>query len=168
MALAVPRTWVVGEVVTAAQLNAEIRNQFNDLIAAWTNYSTTWTASTSNPGLGNGLLFSRYKSIGKKITAVVELIMGTTTTFGTGYWMFALPAAAANPAGASANFAYLGVARAHSATTWYNGVAAVTKGLSTVKVHEDAAAAEWSATRPHAWVGAANNYLHIQVDYEAA
>lgn len=32
MMLATPRTWVVGEVVTAAQLNAEIRDQFNALI----------------------------------------------------------------------------------------------------------------------------------------
>lgn len=33
MPLATPRTWVVGEVVTAALMNAEIRDQFNDLIA---------------------------------------------------------------------------------------------------------------------------------------
>ncbi|MFD9515954.1 hypothetical protein [Streptomyces sp. NPDC059979] len=32
--LATPRTWVVGEVVTAALMNAEIRDQFNALIAA--------------------------------------------------------------------------------------------------------------------------------------
>ncbi|MFE5675116.1 hypothetical protein ACFQ7B_07500 [Streptomyces erythrochromogenes] len=34
MMLATPRTWVVGEVVTAAQLNTEIRDQFAALIAA--------------------------------------------------------------------------------------------------------------------------------------
>lgn len=34
MMLATPRTWVVGEVVTAAHMNAEIRDQFNALIAA--------------------------------------------------------------------------------------------------------------------------------------
>lgn len=34
MMLATPRTWVVGEVVTAAHLNAEIRDQFNTLIAS--------------------------------------------------------------------------------------------------------------------------------------
>ncbi|MFD4740967.1 hypothetical protein ACFWNQ_26895 [Streptomyces virginiae] len=34
MMLVTPRTWVVGEVVTAAMMNAEIRNQFNALIAA--------------------------------------------------------------------------------------------------------------------------------------
>ncbi|MFD9225374.1 hypothetical protein ACFWDI_36440 [Streptomyces sp. NPDC060064] len=33
MPLATPRTWVVGEVVTAAELNAEIRDQMNALIA---------------------------------------------------------------------------------------------------------------------------------------
>jgi len=33
MPLATPRTWVVGEVVTAAQLNAEIRDQFTSLIS---------------------------------------------------------------------------------------------------------------------------------------
>ncbi|MEU6294815.1 hypothetical protein [Streptomyces erythrochromogenes] len=34
MMLLTPRTWVVGEVVTAAMMNAEIRNQFTALIAA--------------------------------------------------------------------------------------------------------------------------------------
>lgn len=33
MPLATPRTWVVGEVVTAAMMNAEVRDQFNSLIA---------------------------------------------------------------------------------------------------------------------------------------
>lgn len=32
--MATPRTWVVGEVVTAALMNAEIRDQLNSLIAA--------------------------------------------------------------------------------------------------------------------------------------
>ncbi|MFF2773343.1 hypothetical protein ACFVU3_00400 [Streptomyces sp. NPDC058052] len=168
MALAVPRTWVVGETVTAAYMNAEIRNQWNDMIAAWTPYTPTWTGSTGNPVLGNGTIYGRSKSVGKKVTAVIELVMGTTTTFGSGYWQLSLPSTAANPAGTSGQFAYLGVARAHSATTWYTGVAAITKNGATLKIHEDSAAAEWSATRPHAWVGASTNYLHVQVDYEAA
>lgn len=168
MALAVPRTWVVGETVTAAYMNAEIRNQWNDMIAGWTAYTPSWTGSTSNPALGNGTIYGRYKVVGKVCTVLVEIVMGTTTTFGTGFWMVSLPFTAANPASTSSNFAWIGTARAHSATTWYIGATAVTKNGSTMKVHEDSAAAEWSATRPHAWVGAANNYLHAQVTYETA
>jgi len=89
-----PRTWVVGEVVTAAQLNTEIRDQFNDLFAAWATYTPTWTATTTNPTLGNGTLNGRYKQIGKTVHLAIELTFGSTTTPGTGTYAFALPATA--------------------------------------------------------------------------
>lgn len=52
MKLATPRTWVVGEVVTAAQMNAEIRDQFNSLIAGQlTVVKSANTARTSTTTL---------------------------------------------------------------------------------------------------------------------
>ena len=86
-----PRTWVVGEVVTAAELNTEIRDQFNDLLAAWTSYSPAWTAATTNPTLGNGTLTGRQKLFGKTCHLAIELIFGSTTTAGSGSYAFSLP-----------------------------------------------------------------------------
>ncbi|MFD9306143.1 hypothetical protein ACFWCB_26400 [Streptomyces sp. NPDC060048] len=50
--MAVPRTWVVGEVVTAALLNAEIRDQLNALLTVQTasivkSSSTSRTSTTT-------------------------------------------------------------------------------------------------------------------------
>lgn len=168
MALAVPRTWVVGEVVTAAMQNAEIRDQFNDLIAGGTAFTPSWTATTTNPVIGNGTLVGRSKLIGKMCTATLEGVMGTTTTFGAGTWMFSLPYTAASPGSTSANWAWIGSARAHSATTWYTGASAVVKGTAILRVFSHAAGTEWSPTQPHSWVGASTNYLHAQITYEIA
>jgi hypothetical protein len=91
-----PRTWVVGETVTAALMNQEIRDQFNSFFGAWTVYAPTWTASTTNPSLGNGTLAGRYVRIGRTITVAIKLTTGTTTTYGSGSYRWALPAAASS------------------------------------------------------------------------
>ena len=89
-----PRTWVVGEVVSAALLNQEIRDQFNSMFSAWTTYTPSWTAST-NPSLGNGTINGRYMKIGRIVIAEVTLFPGSTTTYGSGSWAFSLPVTSA-------------------------------------------------------------------------
>lgn len=94
MPLAVPRTWVVGEVVTAAQLNAEIRDQFSALLSAWTDYTPSWIAETGGtPAVGNGTLVGRYQKIGRSVDFLIKLTVGSTTTFGAANanWAFGLP-----------------------------------------------------------------------------
>ena len=90
-----PRTWVVGEVVSAALMNQEIRDQFNSMFSAWTTYTPTWTAST-NPAIGNGSLLGRYLKIGRMVFVEINVIAGSTTTFGSGSYNWALPFTAAN------------------------------------------------------------------------
>ncbi|MFF9285387.1 hypothetical protein [Streptomyces griseosporeus] len=94
-----PRTWVVGEVVSAAVMNQEIRDQFNSFFGAWSSYTPTWTAST-NPAIGNGTIVGRYMKIGRTVIGHINITAGSTTTFGSGAYNFSLPVAAAN-AGAS-------------------------------------------------------------------
>ncbi|MFB7832000.1 hypothetical protein [Streptomyces sp. NPDC056056] len=166
MALAVPRTWVVGEVVAAATLNAEIRDQINDLIAGWISYTPTWTATGTAPVIGNGTLFGRYKVVGKVCTVAFEQVMGTLTTFGTGAWGWSLPFTAASPSGSSTNFGYLGQARGHSATNWYTGALNVAKGSAIARAYSHAASTDWSTSQPHSWVGASTNFLNALVTYE--
>ncbi|MGW6418852.1 hypothetical protein [Streptomyces sp. NPDC055055] len=94
MPLAVPRTWVVGEVVTAAYMNAEIRDQINALLSAWTDYTPAWIAETGGtPTVGNGSLIGRYQKVGRSVDWLIKLTVGSTTTFGAANanWAFGLP-----------------------------------------------------------------------------
>jgi hypothetical protein len=60
----------------------------------WTNFTPTWTASTSNPAIGDGLIEGRYKQVGKTVHVWMSVSMGSTTTFGTGEYKMSLPVAA--------------------------------------------------------------------------
>lgn len=162
-----PRTWVVGEVVTAALLNAELRDQLTDILGAWTSYTPVWAATTTPPSVGNGTLTGRHKLIGKLCTAVWELVMGSTTTFGSGTYSWSLPFTAASPGGTSSVFSYIGAGRGHAAV-WYAGSAGVTKGGSTARIYSQSGTQEWSPTTPVTWAANSGNYLHGQVTYEIA
>ncbi|MFE0699112.1 hypothetical protein [Streptomyces sp. NPDC058872] len=168
MTLAVPRTWVVGEVVTAAYMNAEIRDQFNDLISGWTSYTPSWTSTGTAPAIGNGSLFGRYKLIGKLCIVNFEMLAGTTTTFGTGVWGFSAPFTAANPGSSTTNFSYLGSARGHSATAWYTGTVGILKNTSVARIYSHTGTSEWSSSQPHSWAALSSNYLQGQVAFETA
>jgi hypothetical protein len=87
-----PRTWVAGETVTAAEMNAEVRDAITTMEAAWTAYTPAWTGSTTNPVLNNGTLDARYNRVGKSIDLYIRIVMGSTTTYGTGSYSLALPA----------------------------------------------------------------------------
>lgn len=86
-----PRTWVVGETVGAALMNQEIRDQFGEIFAAWTTYTPSWTAATTNPVLGNGTLTGRYMKVGRTCHVQVDLTCGSTTTYGAGAYSMSLP-----------------------------------------------------------------------------
>lgn len=90
-----PRTWVVGEVVSAALMNQEIRDQINEIIAAWTAYTPAWTAASTNPVLGNGTLTGRHMKVGRTCHAQIDLVTGSTTTYGSGAYSMSLPFTAA-------------------------------------------------------------------------
>lgn len=139
-----PKSWVVGETVTAAMLNAEIRDQFNSMFDAWTPYTPSWTASTTNPVLGNGTLAGQYIKWGRTCTASVILTMGSTTTYGSGNYTFTLPFTAA-----AATVSYLGVARLGAARIWL-GHAVVSSGSNLATITFDSAIAD---TRGTNWTG---------------
>ncbi|TCJ23016.1 hypothetical protein [Nocardioides jejuensis] len=86
-----PRTWVAGELVTAAELNTEIRDAFAGLQAAWTAFTPSWTGSSSNPAIVNGTIAGGYMQVGKTVHFWIEITMGTSTTYGTGNWQLTLP-----------------------------------------------------------------------------
>jgi hypothetical protein len=107
-----PRTWVVGEVVSAAIMNQEIRDQFNSFFGAWTTYTPTWSSTGTAPVLGNGTMLGRYMKIGRSIMCEIHMTTGTTTTYGTGNYNWSLPVAAASSGIAQVGTAQLlGIAR---------------------------------------------------------
>lgn len=107
--------WIVlGRTATAAD-------------TAWTTYTPTWTAATTNPTLGNGTLVGRYMRVdGRTIVAHINLTIGSTTTLGTGGYSFALPVTSAN-AGAS----IVGCAQALQGATRYLGQNVISPNVLT-------------------------------------
>jgi len=86
-----PRTWTDGEVVTMGMLNANVRDPFAELMASWNTYAPTWTATTTNPDIGNGVLDGRYKQVGKTVWFRLSILFGSTTDKGVGTWFLSLP-----------------------------------------------------------------------------
>lgn len=61
-------------------------------------YTVVWTGAATNPAIGNGTLSGTYVLRGTQLLSVIQTIMGTTTTFGTGLWQFSTKAAPAGTA----------------------------------------------------------------------
>lgn len=54
-------------------------------------YTPAWTTSGVAPVLGNGTLTGGYVRTGSVVVATINLVIGSTTTFGTNAWKFSLP-----------------------------------------------------------------------------
>ncbi len=93
MAYTTPRTWVAGEVLTAAQLNEQIRDNLTAAfplgVGAWTDY----TPSLTNVTQGNGTVAARYAQFGTTVHFRFKLTFGSSTAF-TGSPEFTLPVTA--------------------------------------------------------------------------
>lgn len=61
------------------------------ITSAWIDYTPSWTASVTNPSLGNGAIAGRYTRIGNLVTAQGIIIPGSTTTYGSGAYYISLP-----------------------------------------------------------------------------
>lgn len=116
------------------------------------SYTPTWTATTTNPTLGNGTLTGYYARMNDLVWYMISLTIGTTTALGTGTWEFAAPVAAANPprfyAGSvqvldSGVADYLGISRLDQTSTRIRGI--VYNGGAA------GAAASLGPAIPHAW-----------------
>lgn len=112
-----PKTWLPGELVTAAMLNTELRDELTDLnvrVPALVNdptrflrsdgqwvvvaaggtvaYTPTWTTNSgSQPSIGNGTLRGSYSKVGNLVQAAFIIISGSSTVLGSGIWFFSLP-----------------------------------------------------------------------------
>ena len=87
--MANPFPFVAGSVLTAAELNG--------IGEAWTSYTPVWTGSTTNPAIGNGTISGKYCQVNKLVVARINVVFGSTTTYGSGNYSFSYPVTAAAP-----------------------------------------------------------------------
>lgn len=84
---------------------------------AWIPYTPSWTAASSNPSIGNGTLEGWYKVIGKTCFVRGNIVMGLTTTFGSGEWYVSMPFTASH-----ADAILMTVNLLDNGAAWYNAV----------------------------------------------
>jgi hypothetical protein len=128
---------------------------------AWSSYSPTWTASVTNPVLNNGTIDGRYKQVGKTVHFYINILMGSTTTFGAGDWRVSLPITAQNAFNVIANAMYL-----DNTVQWYEGSAFNSFTGSTTTLTMYYTNTTVSNIAPFTW--ASGDYLIITGTYEAS
>ena len=134
---------------------AELEDKINamrtiEIGGVWQNYTVEWTATT-NPSIGDGSLIGRYSVVGKICFINMQLIAGSTTTFGAGEWMFGVPFAAAFGIGSGA------VKILDNGSAWHNLTA---KFASATQIYIPSV----NATYPMTW--AVNDSLNLSMFYE--
>ncbi len=158
-----PRTWVPGEVVTAAHLNNEVRDALTNLQAEW----GTWTPTLTGFTVGNGSQTARFRRVGPTIEFRYTLVAGNTSSF-TGTFSISLPVTPAGDyltnqalngsVGLYDNSA--GGASRMGGTVLYAGSGAV------IAIADDINPATVTNTNPWPW--ATSDILSITATYEAA
>ena len=89
-----PRTWTVGETVTAANMNANIRD-FANGFGAWATYTPSLSGFTSVTATTTGY----YTQVQKTATVRCSVTINTVTTLGTSAITVGLPANASSTTG---------------------------------------------------------------------
>lgn len=66
-----------------------------DVTYPWTSYVTTWSSvSDPQPAIGTGTITGQYLHTPDLVIYTGRILMGATTTYGTGRWQISLPVAA--------------------------------------------------------------------------
>jgi hypothetical protein len=119
---------------------------------SWTSYVPVWTASSSNPVINNGTIEGYYKLIGKTCFVRGNIVMGTTTTFGSGEWYVSMPFTAVN-----ADAILMTSNLLDNGTAWYNatlnGARAGFNTKAPIQYQTTGGTAnDVNATQPFTWV----------------
>lgn len=160
-----PRTWVAGEVPTATHFNDNLRDFARGFTDAWTSYTPTLTASTTNPT--NWTQTGYYMQVGKLVVCRFKITAGGSMTAGSGNYRVALPVNANVTVGDIEPGMCVGVDNSTSAfamlapyitnTAYVQlGYAATYLGAATVVAHNAP------------WTWAANDVIRGTIIYEAA
>lgn len=135
----------------------------------WVTYTPTWTA-TSNPNIGNGSIVGKYSLLGKTCHVRINLIMGSTTTYGSGEYKYLLPFTAATLA--NVEMSWVGSALGlRPGTSYHPCVVRIQSQGAHAKVMGPTAAdgssgSTWTPTVPITWAN--THQKHICATYEIA
>lgn len=114
------------------------------LTGLWSSYTPTWTGSSSNPAIGNGAIDANYVRAGDLLLYKGVISAGSTTTFGTGYWIITIPVAI------TLGLKNVGVCALHDASTPTNDRAGAIEVLSSTTFRV-VANGQVSGTVPFTW-----------------
>jgi hypothetical protein len=93
---------VAGATGTAAVTAYDTDNSAsvtNEIYSLEHTYTPTWTGSSSNPAIGDGTITGAWQRNGLTVTVRIYVLMGSTTTYGTGTWRWSLPTGVPTPSG---------------------------------------------------------------------
>lgn len=116
----------------------------------WQSYNPAWTASTTNPVIGNGSIAGEYSRIGDSVDFSVKITLGSSTTLGSGPWSVSLPVQAAV---AVDRIGSVMVGDASGTSMYSFGAAYIPAGGQTASLYAGGLhdGALISATHPQAW-----------------
>lgn len=136
--------------------------------SAWAAYTPSWTSAGTQPAIGNGAIYGRYRRIGTTGHLNGLIQMGTGTTYGTGEWSVSLPSGWT--ARTLANGFQVGhvlmVPTAGSAMSGFCWCASAATALRLVT--NAATPASITATSPASWTASASNWLSFNITVELA
>lgn len=124
---------------------------------AWTAFTPTWSASGTAVSLGNAAISGSYRQVGKWVEYRGLLTMGSTTTYGTGFYRFTLPVTAVA-------IELVGVAQLLDFGTQDKCGSCYT--FSTALLVPVSSAGAVGPTVPHTW--ATSDQIRWHISYEAA
>lgn len=141
--------------------------QLKSELGVWQSYAIQWTAATTNPSFGNADVSAIYTTFGTLCVLVVGVVMGSTTTYGSGDWRFSLPLPAKNRAGIN----FFGVAHLRKVgSSNHERVAQIAPAVSPTDIRlftqmdDNTNNLALNATAPFAWAN--GSAIGFQIMYE--
>ena len=138
------------------------------LAGAYTSYTPTWTSTATAPAIGNATVSAWYIQIGKLVHAYGKIVFGSSSTFGTGDYRFALPVTAAGRAtfirvGTSSSYDNSANAE-HDGSIWL--VTTTTMGITYPATWPSGTQTGIGSVSP--WTWAQDDQILWTITYEAA
>ncbi len=155
----------IGAANVAGQTYISATLYKSDSPGSWTSYSPTWAGNSTNPAIGNGSIDANYSVIGDTCKVRLVVTMGSTTTYGSGFWTFTLPQTAA---GTAYQYGY-GVFYCNDGTSGSTQTIATAYPLTTSTMVFDVASgsrANVDFNSPHTW--ASGDRLIGEFEYKLA
>lgn len=69
----------------------ELERFTSRILGPFVSYTPEWTAVTTNPTIGNGTIFGRWREFGDLVWVWASITIGSTTTLGSGFYSLSLP-----------------------------------------------------------------------------